>query len=112
MAEYLVNKGVDKSIECFGLKSQYVILVGVGIVILFFLTTILLALNIPLYFVLPFVSLSGAALFYGSSWMNKHWGESGLTKLQAKKLRYDLFSNRKLITSIIQTNKRWSTQEK
>ncbi|MEG1007655.1 MAG: DUF4133 domain-containing protein [Bacteroides sp.] len=112
MAEYLVNKGVDKSIECLGFKSQYVIVICVGIVILFFSTTLLLALNISLLMILPFLALSAAALFYGSSWMNKHLGESGLTKIYARLSRHTLFSNRKLITSIIQTNKRWSTQEK
>ncbi len=112
MAEYLINKGVDKSIECFGLKSQYVIFVCVGIVILFFSTTLLLAINVSMLMVLPFVGLSATVLFYGSSWMNKHLGESGLTKLYARWSRYTYFSNRKLITSIIQTNKRWSTQEK
>lgn len=112
MAEYLINKGVDKSIECFGLKSQYCIFVVVGLALLFLTTTILLALNTSVLLVFPLIGVCVAALFYGATWMNKELGESGLTKIHAKRLRHTLFSNRKLITAIVQTNKKWSTQKK
>ena len=86
MAEYLVNKGVDKPIEFWGLKGQYIVLVALGAIGLFFLSTILLALNITVR---------------SSRWMNTHMGESGLTKLQASFSRYHFLSNRKIIAHIL-----------
>ena len=112
MAEYLVNKGVDKSIECFGLRSQYVLFTGVGIVVLFFITSTLLAMDISILFVIAFIGIIGSSLFFLSTWMNKNMGQHGLTKLYARRLRHKLYSNRKSITSIIKTNKSWLTQKK
>ncbi|WP_322932495.1 DUF4133 domain-containing protein [Bacteroides sp. CG01] len=101
MAEYLVNKGVDKSIEFWGLKGQYIVLVALGAIGLFFLSTILLALNTSVWLVVSLIGICAFALIRGSRWMNTHMGESGLTKLQASFSRYHFLSNRKIIAHIL-----------
>lgn len=106
MSQYIINKGVDKSIEGFGLKSHYVFIVIIGIAGLFFLATILMAINLPSSFVIPFIVLLATILIYGCAKMNSHFGENGLTKLQACSSRYRYLSNRKSICRIINKNKK------
>lgn len=101
MAEYLVNKGVDKPIEFWGLRGQYIVLVAVGAAGLFFLSSVLLALNVPVVLTSIFTGACALALIHGSRWMNTHMGESGLTKLQARYQRHRFLSNRKLIIRIL-----------
>lgn len=101
MSEYLVNKGVDKPIEFWGLRGQYIVLVAIGAISLFFLTTVLLTLDTPVLLVVSFVGICTFVLIRGSRWLNTHMGESGLTKLQARYFCYNYLSNRKPIARIL-----------
>jgi len=101
MAEYNINSGVDKSIECFGLRSQYVFIVVGGILLLFIVISFLLAINIPILGTIIFAATSGLGLLYGAYWMNSHFGEYGLMKHLTKGYLPRHIINRQVIEKIV-----------
>jgi len=81
---YQINKGVGKTVEFKGLKSQYLIAFFAGIFVLFILFVILRILFIPLVVNFGLIFSLGSLLLYFVFKLNKEYGTYGLMKLSAR----------------------------
>lgn len=84
MPEYTVNKGVGKGAEFKGLKAQYLIMFGIGLLgsfMVFFILYAFIGLNM-LFAIVIVVAITTAFLWYIFK-MNKKYGQHGLMKTAA-----------------------------
>lgn len=84
MAEYGINKGIGRSAEFQGLKSQYLFLFAGGLLGLFVLVVVLYMAGLDSWFCLLFGAGSASLLVWGTFHLNAKYGEWGLMKLQAQ----------------------------
>ena len=80
---YLINKGINKSIEFKGLKAPYIWYLGAGVVGLMMLFAILFFLGIPSMICIGFIGGSGAFLVLKIYKMSNKYGEFGMMKALA-----------------------------
>lgn len=83
--EYPVNKGVGRSIEFKGLRSQYLFIFAGGLVVVFLLFVILFVVGVNQWICIPFGVISGSLLVWLTFKLNARYGEHGLMKLLAEK---------------------------
>ena len=83
--EYPVNKGVGRSIEFKGLRSQYLFLFAGGLVVVFLQFVILFVAGVNQWICIPFGVISGSLLVWLTFKLNARYGEHGLMKLLAEK---------------------------
>lgn len=85
MKTYNINKGVGRTVEFKGLKSQYLFIFGGGLLAVLILVMILYMANINPYICL-FIGAGGASLIVWQTFtLNSKYGEYGLMKAGAKK---------------------------
>ena len=80
---YPINKGVNKPLEFKGLKAQYVVYLGIGLVGLLLAFAVLYLLRVPTAGCFGVVLISGSRLFYWVFSASKRHGQYGLMKLRA-----------------------------
>jgi len=83
--EYPVNKGVGRSIEFKGLRSQYLFIFAGGLVVVFLQFVILFVAGVNQWICIPFGVISGSLLVWLTFKLNARYGEHGLMKLLAEK---------------------------
>ena len=81
---YEINKGVNRSIEFKGIRAQYIIYLGMGLVLLLLLFAILYIAGCNTYLCLGIILPAGAGLILGVSALSKRYGKHGLLKKVAK----------------------------
>lgn len=94
---YQINKGINKSIEFKGLKAQYILYLGGGLVTLLILFAILYICGINIFFCLFLILCLGAALFMYVYKLSGKYGEHGLMKKMAKKAVPKVIKNYSLV---------------
>ncbi|HWW38146.1 DUF4133 domain-containing protein [Pedobacter sp.] len=82
---YVINKGINKSIEFKGLKAQYIWYLGGGMLILLVLFAILYIVGVSQYICLVIVLAAGAGLVYKIYELSNKYGEHGMMKMMAKR---------------------------
>lgn len=95
MAEYGINKGIGRSAEFQGLKSQYLFLFAGGLLGLFVLVVVLYMVGLDSWFCLLFGAASASLLVWATFRLNAKYGEWGLMKLQAQHSRPHYIINRR-----------------
>lgn len=85
MAEYQVNKGIGRSPEFKGLKSQYLFIFAGGLLALFVIFVVMYMAGIDQWVCIGFGTVSASALVWGTFRLNARYGEFGLMKLQASR---------------------------
>ena len=95
MAEYSINKGIGKSVEFKGLKSQYLFLFAGGLLAIFVLFVILYMTGIGQWFCIGFGIISSSVLVWQTFALNNKYGEYGLMKLSAIRNHPNYLLNRK-----------------
>jgi hypothetical protein len=80
---YVINKGINASIEFKGLKAQYIMYLAGGLVSMFLLFAILYVSGISIYIILPFIIIAGAAFVAYLYRLSHKYGEHGLMKAGA-----------------------------
>lgn len=95
MAEFAINKGIGRSAEFQGLKSQYLFLFAGGLLGLFVLVITLYMIGLDSWFCLSFGVGSASLLVWGTFRLNAKYGEWGLVKLQARHRRPHYIINRR-----------------
>jgi len=95
MAEYSINKGIGKSVEFKGLKSQYLFLFAGGLLAVFVLFVILYMTGIGQWFCIGFGVISSSVLVWQTFALNHKYGEYGLMKLGAIRNHPNYLLNRK-----------------
>ncbi|CAL1519138.1 DUF4133 domain-containing protein [Chitinophaga sp. MM2321] len=82
---YVINKGINKSIEFKGLKAQYIWYLGAGAMILMILYAILYLAGIDTYVGMALILSVGAGMVMKVYQMSNKYGEYGLMKEIAKR---------------------------
>jgi len=95
MAHYQINKGIGKSVEFKGLKSQYLFLFAGGLLGIFVLFVILFMTGIGQWFCIGFGVISSSVLVWQTFALNRKYGEHGLMKLSAVRRHPTYLLNRK-----------------
>ena len=105
MADYQINKGIGKSVEFQGLKSQYLFIFVGGLLALFILTVVLYMAGLPDMVAIG-IGVGGAALLVWQTFsLNAKYGEHGLMKISAKRSHPRYIINRHRFTKLIQRKK-------
>lgn len=83
MTKYPVNKGIGRSPEFKGLKSQYLFIFAGGLLAVFVLFVILYMAGVNQWVCIGFGVTAASVLVWGTFFLNARYGEWGLMKLQA-----------------------------
>lgn len=83
---YPINKGVNRSLEFKGIRAQYIVYLGAGLVLLLLMFAILYAAGCNTYLCLGMILPAGAGLIILVSRISRRYGENGLTKRWAKRM--------------------------
>ncbi len=107
MARYPVNKGIGRSPEFKGLKSQYLFVFAGGLLALFVVFVIMYMAGIDQWVCIGFGVVSASVLVWATFRMNAKYGEWGLMKLHALRShpRY-IINRRKFLRLISPTSKK------
>ncbi|WP_140487039.1 DUF4133 domain-containing protein [Flavobacterium sp. GSA192] len=85
MSSYNINKGIGRTVEFRGLKSQYLFIFTGGLLGILIMVMILYMVGVN-SFVCLFLGAGGALLIVGQTFsLNKKHGEHGLMKISAQK---------------------------
>lgn len=87
MAEYPINKGIGRPVEFKGLKAQYLFLFAGGLLAAFILFIILYMAGAGQWLCIGFGASSASALVWLTFRLNAKYGEHGLMKLGAARMR-------------------------
>lgn len=82
---YAINKGINKSIEFKGLKSQYIGYLGLGILGLLILFGVMYGIGLPSFICVGIALLAGTGLVMKVYAMSSKYGEHGMMKELAKR---------------------------
>jgi len=93
--EYNVNKGIGKSVEFKGLKSQYLFIFAGGLLAVFIVFVILYIAGVDQWFCIGFGIIAASVLVWLTFNLNAKYGEHGLMKLLAKRRHPRFLINRK-----------------
>nr|WP_217447844.1 DUF4133 domain-containing protein [Maribellus comscasis] len=102
MMEYNINKGIGKSVEFRGLKSQYLFIFAAGLLAVFVVFVILYMAGVDQWVCIGFGVIAASVLVWLTFNLNTRYGESGLMKLMAKKQHPRYLINRKVPRSLFQ----------
>jgi len=102
MAEYSINKGIGKTVEFKGLKSQYLFIFVGGLLSIFVLFVILFMVGVGQWFCIAFGVLAASLLVWQTFALNERYGEYGLMKLSATKHHPRYLLNRKSFPRLFQ----------
>ena len=84
MAEFPINRGIGKSVEFKGLKSQYLFIFVGGLLAVFVLFVIMYMIGIDQWICIGFGVIAASVLVWQTFALNAKYGEHGLMKLQAR----------------------------
>jgi hypothetical protein len=93
--EYNINKGIGKSVEFKGLKSQYLFIFAGGLLAVFVVFVIMYMIGIDQWICIGFGLIAASALVWLTFNLNAKYGEHGLMKLLAKRRHPRFLINRK-----------------
>ena len=101
MAEYPINKGIGRSVEFKGLKSQYLFIFVGGLLAIFILFVILYMVGLPQWLCIAIGVVGATLLVWQTFSLNEKYGEFGVMKLQARGYRPRFIINRKRFNRLI-----------
>ena len=93
--EYNVNKGIGKSVEFKGLKSQYLFIFAGGLLSVFVLFVIFYMAGVDQWVCIGFGVIAASVLVMFTFRLNAQYGEHGLMKLLAKRQHPRYLINRR-----------------
>ncbi len=100
MAEYQINKGIDKSVEFQGLTMKYILILAGGLIALFLLFVVMSIAGVPNSVSLSIIAISTAILIWQTFALSKRYGEHGVMKRQARSYHPRYIINRKPINKL------------
>ena len=93
--EYNINKGIGKSVEFKGLKSQYLFIFAGGLLSVFMVFVIMYMIGIDQWICIAFGLTAASVLVWLTFNLNQKFGENGLMKLMAVRKHPRYLINRK-----------------
>lgn len=106
METYPINKGIGRSVEFQGLKSQYLFIFAGGLLALFVLFVILYMVGVNQWICIGFGGTSASILVWQTFSLNKKYGEHGLMKRSALHSHPRYLINRRRIPRIFRHRER------
>ncbi len=85
MSTYNINKGIGRTVEFKGLKSQYLFIFAGGLLGILILVMVLYMVGINSYMCLIIGIGGGSIIIWQTFSLNKKYGEYGLMKMGARK---------------------------
>jgi len=107
--EYTINKGIGKSVEFKGLKSQYLFIFAGGLLAVFVIFVILYMAGISQWICIGFGVTAASVLVWLTFSLNAKYGEHGLMKLIARGQQPRYLINRKIPLRLFLLKKRGVT---
>lgn len=104
--EYNINKGIGKSVEFKGLKSQYLFIFAGGLLVVFVVFIILYMVGVSQWVCIAFGVVAASVLVWLTFNLNTRYGEYGLMKLMANKQHPRYLINRKIPRSLFQKTRK------
>lgn len=104
--EYNINKGIGKSVEFKGLKSQYLFIFAGGLLSVFVVFVIMYMIGINQWICIGFGVVAALVLVWLTFNLNAKYGEHGLMKLLAKRQHPRYLINRRNTRRLFKTTKR------
>ncbi|MDD2856737.1 MAG: DUF4133 domain-containing protein [Desulfuromonadaceae bacterium] len=93
--EYMINKGIGKSVEFQGLKSQYLFIFAGGLLAVFIIFVVMFMAGISQWICIGFGLIAASVLVWLTFSLNARYGEHGLMKLFARQQHPRYLLNRK-----------------
>ena len=106
METYPINKGIGRSVECQGLKSQYLFIFAGGLLALFVLFVILYMAGVNQWICIGFGGTSTSILVWQTFSLNRKYGEHGLMKRSALHSHPRYLINRRRIPRLFRHRER------
>ena len=104
--EHNINKGIGKSVEFKGLKSQYLFIFAGGLLSVFIVFVIMYMAGIDQWVCIGFGVIAASALVWLTFNLNAKYGEHGLMKMLAKRQHLRYLINRKNSRRLFQRQRR------
>ncbi len=105
MAEFQINKGIGKSVEFKGLKSQYLFILVGGLLAIFILFVVIYMVGLPQWLCIAIAVVSATLLVWQTFSLNAKYGEHGMMKLQAKGYHPRYIISRRKIPNLMTTRR-------
>ena len=93
--EHNINKGIGKSVEFKGLKSQYLFIFAGGLLAVFVVFVIMYMAGVDQWVCIGFGVIAASALIWLTFNLNAKYGEYGLMKVLAKRQHPRYLINRR-----------------
>lgn len=93
--EYMINKGIGKSVEFQGLKSQYLFIFAGGLLAVFIIFVVMFMAGVSQWVCIGFGLVAASVLVWLTFSLNARYGEHGLMKLFARQQHPRYLLNRK-----------------
>jgi hypothetical protein len=93
--EYMINKGIGKSVEFQGLKSQYLFIFAGGLLAVFIIFVVMFMAGVSQWVCIGFGLVAASVLVWLTFSLNTRHGEHGLMKLFARQQHPRYLLNRK-----------------
>jgi hypothetical protein len=100
MSEYPVNKGIGKSAEFKGLKSQYLFIFAGGLLSVFVVFVVMYMAGIGQWICIGFGVCAASTVVWMTFSLNAKYGEYGLMKMQARRNHPKYIISRKAISRL------------
>ena len=101
METYPINKGIGRSVEFQGLKSQYLFIFAGGLLALFVLFVILYMAGVNQWICIGFGGTAATILVWQTFSLNRKYGEHGLMKRSALHSHLRYLINRRRISRLL-----------
>ena len=101
METYPINKGIGRSVEFQGLKSQYLFIFAGGLLALFVLFVILYMVGVNQWICIGFGGIAASVLVWQTFSLNRKYGEHGLMKRSALHSHPRYLINRRRIPRLL-----------
>lgn len=105
MAEFQINKGIGRSVEFKGLKSQYLFIFAGGLLISFILVIILYMIGVNQYYCLLLGIIVSSVLVWQTFSLNQKYGEYGLMKKASQKSHPNYLRRQHSVLKLIKRRK-------
>ena len=106
MSEYPVNRGIGKPVEFKGLKAQYLFLFAGGLLAAFILFVILYTAGAGQWLCIGFGITAASAVGWLTFRLNAKYGEHGLMKLGAARMRPRYLIHRRRVFHLLRRKKK------
>lgn len=106
METYPINRGIGRSVEFQGLKSQYLFIFAGGLLALFVLFVILYMAGVNQWICIGFGGTSASILVWQTFSLNRKYGEHGLMKRSALHSHPRYLINRRRIPRLFRHRER------